>query len=144
MRQQRTQFQYNHNHDYYNDPFYYTAPSYRYRRGANYYETNQYGVAYLRQAVNYGYAEGYRAGEADRMDGWSSNYRDSYAYQDANFGYNGFYFDQDTYNYYFREGFRRGYEDGFYSRYQYGSYDSGTHRILEGIIGGILKLSAIH
>jgi hypothetical protein len=66
----------------------------------------------LRQAVNYGYQEGFRAGEADRQDRWRSNYRDSYAYQDANYGYNGYYVDRGDYNYYFREGFRRGYEDG--------------------------------
>jgi hypothetical protein len=46
------------------------------------------------------------------------DYRDCYAYQDANFGYDGYYEDQGAYNHYFREGFRRGYEDGYYSRYQ--------------------------
>ena len=53
-----------------------------------------------------------------------------YAYQDANYGYNGYYVDQDDYNYYFREGFRRGYEDGYYSRYQYGSYSNGNYSML--------------
>ena len=47
------------------------------------------------------------------------NYRDSYAYQDANFGYDGYYEDQGAYNHYFRQGFRRGYEYGYYGRYRY-------------------------
>jgi len=143
MRQQQVRLQNDRNHDYNGDPFFYTAPNYRYNRGGVYYETNQYGVNLLRQAVNYGYAEGFNAGQADRMDGWRSSYQDSYAYQDANYGYTGYYVDQDAYNYYFREGFRRGYEDGFYRRYQYGRYENGTYRILDGILGGILILNAL-
>ena len=77
------------------------------------------------------------------MDGWRFDFRDSYAYQDADYGYTGYYLDEDTYNYYFREGFRRGYEDGFYSRYQYGRYAGGSYNILDGILRGILRLSSI-
>ena len=44
------------------------------------------------------------------------DYRDSYAYRDANYGSSGYYLAQVDYNYYFREGFQRGYEDGFSSR----------------------------
>jgi hypothetical protein len=40
----------------------------------------------LRQALNYGYEEGFRAGQADREDRVRSSYRDSYAYQDATYG----------------------------------------------------------
>jgi len=143
LRQQQIRFQNDRAHDYYIDPYYYTAPNYRYFRGGIYYETNQYGVDLLRQAVNYGYAEGFQAGQADRMDGWHSSYRDSFAYQDANYGYDGYYVDQDAYNYYFREGFRRGYDDGYRSRFRYGRYDDGTYRILDGILGGILILRAL-
>ena len=96
-----------------------------------YYETNQYGADLLRQAVNYGYEQGFRAGEADRQDRWHSNYQGSFAYQDANYGYTGYYVDQDEYNYYFRQGFRHGYEDGFNSRYQYGQYSNGSYIVLE-------------
>ena len=81
--------------------------------GAVSYETNQYGVNLLRQGVNYGYDQGYRTGEADRMDRSPSNFETSFAYRDANYGYDGFYVDRDDYNFYFREGFRRGYEDGY-------------------------------
>jgi hypothetical protein len=100
-------------HDYDRDPYFYSAPIYRYHRGDRYYETNQYGADLLRQAVNYGYEQGFHAGEADRQNRWHSNYQDSFAYQDANYGYTGYYVDQDEYNYYFRQGFRHGYEDGF-------------------------------
>ena len=73
------------------------------------YSTNQYGADYVRLAVNNGYEEGFYAGQADREDRWTrGSYRDSYGYQDANYGYNGRYIDQPQYNHYFREGFRRG------------------------------------
>ena len=74
-------------HDYDNDPYFYTAPVYRYNRGGAYYETNQYGADSLRQAVNLGYQEGFRAGAADREDNWRPDYRNSFAYQDATYGY---------------------------------------------------------
>jgi hypothetical protein len=111
--------------DYARDPYFYTAPIYRYNRGGSYYETNEYGAKTLRQAVNYGYEAGFRAGKADRDDRWGSNYKDSYAYSDANYGYSGYYVDRSDYNYYFRQGFRRGYEDGYNSRYQYGRFANG-------------------
>jgi flagellar biosynthesis/type III secretory pathway protein FliH len=120
-----------------------TAPNYRYQRGGSYYETNQYGANLLRQAVNYGYEQGYRSGQADRQDRWNSNYQDSYAYQDANYGYSGYYVDRDDYNYYFREGFRRGYEDGYDSRSQYGRYSSGRYSILGAVLSGILNLESL-
>ena len=129
--------------DYARDPYFYTAPIYRYNRGGSYYETNEYGAKTLRQAVNYGYEEGFRAGKADRDDRWGSNYKDSYAYRDANFGYSGYYVDRSDYNYYFREGFRRGYEDGYNSRYQYGRFTSGNYSILDTILSQILNFQAL-
>jgi hypothetical protein len=143
LRQQRMHIQTLGSYDYDRDPYFYTAPSYRYSRGGRYYETNQYGMDLLRQAVNYGYEEGRLAGIADQQDHWAYNYRTSYAYQDANYGYGGFYVDRDDYNYYFRQGFRRGYEDGYYGRYQYGTYSSGRTSILGAVLGGILIYEAI-
>ena len=125
MRQQQVRLDNDRDHDYNRDPYFYTAPTYRYNRGGSYYETNQYGADLLRRSVNYGYEEGFRTGEADRQDRWRSDYRDSYAYQDANYGYTGYYVDQDEYNYYFRQGSSRGYEDGFSSRNDYPSAHSG-------------------
>src|SRR4030095_10843879 len=85
-----------------------------------------YGAGVLRQAVNHGYEEGFHTGEADRQDHWRSDYQDSYAYQDANYGYSGYYLAQDDYKYYFRAGFRRGYQDGYSSHYEYGRYSNGS------------------
>jgi hypothetical protein len=141
MQQQQIALQQSRN--YKSDPYYYTAPIYRYNRGGSYYEINEYGAKSLRQAVNYGYAQGYQAGQAARQDRWSSGYENSYAYQDANYGYDGYYIGQADYNYYFRQGFSRGYEDGYNSRYQYGRYYEGSYSILGGILSQILNLQSL-
>ncbi len=143
LRQQQIRIENERNYNYSSDPYFYTPPSYRYLRSGRYYQTNQYGAELLRRAVNYGYEEGFRAGQADREDRWASSYRDSYAYRDANYGYNGFYVDRDDYNYYFREGFRRGYEDGYDSRHQYGSYSNGNYSILGDILSSILNFESL-
>jgi hypothetical protein len=141
MRQQQLALQ--RSYDYNNDPYFYTPSSYRYSRGGTYYETNEYGANMLRQAINNGYAEGYRAGQADRQDRWASDYQNSYAYQDANYGYSGYYVNQADYNYYFREGFNRGYQDGYNSRTQYGQYSNGSRSILGAILSEILNLQTM-
>ena len=130
-------------YDYSNDPFYYTAPNYRYRRDGRYYQTNQYGIKKLEQALQAGYNEGFRAGRADREDRWRYDYRSAFAYQDANYGYDGRYIAQDEYNHYFREGFQRGYDDGYYGRQKYGKKndDGGINDewlIAGGIIAAII------
>lgn len=125
VREQRRRFD-NNKHDYYRGSYYYSPIIYRYSRGGHYYYANRYQADLMRQALNYGYEEGFYAGRADRMDRWGYNFREAYAYQDANYGYYGYYVDRGTYNYYFREGFRRGYDDGYYGRYRYGRrYNSG-------------------
>jgi hypothetical protein len=115
--------------------------NYRYYRGGNYYYTSQYGAEMLRNAVNYGYEQGFEAGQADRQDGWQFDPNNSFAYQDGLYGYDGYYVSTDEYGYYFREGFRRGYEDGYYGRYQYGQYSGGKYQILGSILGSILDLA---
>src|SRR5437868_1679845 len=124
-------------HDYDRDLYFSTPYSYRYNRGGNYYETNEYGARLLRQAVNNGYEQGFRAGRADRLDHWGSSFEDSYGYRDANYGYSGYYVQRDDYNYYFREGFRRGYEDAYNSRYQYGHVSGGKYLVLGAVLGTI-------
>ena len=94
----------------------------------------------LRQAIRYGYQEGYRAGRADRLDGWRPDYRNAYAYQDANYGYYGYYVNPREYNYYFRQGFRRGYDDGYGRSYRYGNYVDGNYLILQNVLSAILNL----
>lgn len=142
MRQQQA-FLVDHHPDYDRDPFFFTLSTFRYNRGGRFYETNQYGADLLRQAVNLGYQEGFNTGAADREDRWQASYQDSYAYQDANYGYNGYYVERDDYNYYFREGFRRGYDDGYNSRGQYGRVVSGSHVMLEITLSDVLGFQAI-
>jgi hypothetical protein len=142
LRQQQQHLR-NASNDYNNDPYYYTAPSFRYNRAGSYYQTNQYGADLLRQAVNYGFQEGFRAGQADREDGWRSNYQGSYAYRDANYGYGGRYVQQSEYNYYFREGFRRGYQDGFDHRNQYGVSVRGNYEISGAVLSLIINLQSL-
>ncbi len=125
------------------DPYYSAPMTFRYTVGSTERETNRYGADVMRQAVNNGYQQGFKAGRADRRDRWSSNYQQSYGYQDANFGYSGNYLPQSDYNYYFREGFRRGYEDGFARHAQYGTVVNGSPSILGAILTGILGLHNI-
>jgi hypothetical protein len=141
LRRQQYEVEQARYYNYNQDPFFYSAPTYRYSYGGRAYETNQYGADLLRQALNTGYEEGYQAGQADRMDGWRADYRNSYAYQDANFGYNGMYVQQNDYNYYFRQGFQRGYEDGYYSRSQYGRVVNGKYQLLAGLLSTLLNLT---
>jgi hypothetical protein len=130
-------------YDYNSDPYFYTPADYRYYRGDQYYETNEYGIALLRQALNNGYREGWLAGTADREDGWRPSYESSYAYRNANYGYNGYYLDRGTYYYYFREGFRRGYDDGYSTSYRYGRYSNGTRSLLGSVLNVVLRVERL-
>jgi hypothetical protein len=119
----------------------YGDPIYRYSRNGSYYNLNQYGADLLQRAVNDGYEEGYRAGLADRQDGWQFDPENTDAFQDATFGYDGYYVDVSEYQYYFRQGFSRGYEDGYNDRYQYGTYSNGKYAILGDVMRVILDLT---
>lgn len=130
--------------DYAHEEYVTTPHTYRYRVSNVDRETNQLGADLLREAVRNGYAQGYRAGAADRADHWRNDYASSPAYQEATFGYGGQYVDQSDYSFYFRQGFQRGYSDGYYSRSQYGAYSNGTASILANVLGGILQLTTIH
>jgi hypothetical protein len=96
----------------------------------------------LRDAVNNGYEQGFYAGQADRQDGWNFDPYNSFAYQDGAYGYDSWYVSYDEYEYYFRQGFERGYQDGYYGRYQYGSYSNGKYAILGAVLGTILDIVA--
>jgi hypothetical protein len=113
--------------------YYYNAPQYRFFFNGGYSFIDSYGADSLRQAVQYGYQEGFRAGQSDRSDGAPFGYNESFAYQDASWGYAG-YCDLSNYQNYFRQGFLRGYRDGFSGSYQYGFYSSGV----PGILGNVL------
>jgi len=129
--------------DYAHDPAFKAPLAFRYNYGGAYHQTTQYGADMLRAAVNAGYERGVQAGIADRTDHAPSNYQITYGYRDANYGYNGSYVDQSDYNYYFRQGFQRGYEDGYASRYQYGTYNNGTASILGSLLTSILGFQPI-
>lgn len=62
LRQQNDYLR-NHRFDYDNDPYFYSPPIYRYYRGGRYYQINEYAARILRQAVRYGYEEGFRLSE---------------------------------------------------------------------------------
>ena len=128
--------------DYSRDPYITSPYIYQYAVSGYPRYTNQYGADVLKQGVNYGYQEGYQAGQADRQDGWAANYGSSYAYTDANYGYTGNYVSQSDYNYYFRQGFQKGYSDGYYTRSQYGTNSlTGSQSILGTVLSAILGLT---
>ncbi|MGH9949832.1 MAG: hypothetical protein ACRD6X_21910, partial [Pyrinomonadaceae bacterium] len=66
--------------------------------------------------------------------------QNSYGYQDASYGYDNYYVEPDEYSYYFRQGFERGYEDGYYGRNQYGRYSGGKYSLLGTVIGTIIDI----
>lgn len=140
-RWQAEQARWNRNRFDYNNPFFYTPYNYRYNYGGRWYSTNSYGAQMLQQAIRDGYREGWYAGQADRADRWRFDYQNNYGYLDGSMGYNGVYVSQSDYRYYFRQGFERGYRDGYYGRYQYGRYDNGSAMILPAILGMILAFS---
>jgi hypothetical protein len=116
---------------------------YRYNLGGIYRETNGYGADVLRQAVDRGYDEGYRAGLNDRREGERADFRRALDFESGGFGYTGAYVPQSDYSYYFREGFQRGYDDGYWNRSQYGTFSNGKAAILGAIALGILGLTMI-
>jgi hypothetical protein len=122
---------------------YYAAPvAYRYYRDGRAYEVDRYSANLLQQAVRYGYEQGVRAGNADRADGWRSDWRNNFVYQDASYGYGGYYVDQNEYNYYFRQGFQRGYQDAYGNNYRYGTRNDGNNMavILASVLQSVLGL----
>ncbi len=125
-------------------PRYYVRPAhYRYFWGGTWYTTSNYGADVLRQAVDWGYREGVRAGRADRYDGWPADYRDSVAWRNGGFGYGGRYVSRADYGYYFRQGFQRGYDDGYFGRMEYGRYVDNNAVIAEAVIATILGLQLL-
>ena len=121
------------------------VPAYRYSYGGQWYSTSRYGADMLRDAVRRGYQEGLRAGRADRHRRWDRGYRDSRMWIDASHGYSNNYVRRADYQHYFRQGFDRGYQDGYYGRQRYGRYDdrSDTAIIFTAVLAAILGLQAI-
>jgi hypothetical protein len=122
----------------YNNNLYF---NYGYWRSGTYFYTSLYGTQMIEQAIRFGYEEGYRAGRADRLDGWGYDPYQSYGYIDAIYGYDRNYISMAEYSYYFREGFIRGYEDGYFGVYRYGSYLNGTFMISNSVLRAIFTFT---
>jgi hypothetical protein len=103
-----------------------------------YYNVDNRGYSLLRQAVNSGYQQGFRAGMRDRQFGRFDPYRDS-MYTSGTYGYDS-YVARNQYQYYFQQGFQKGYEDGYYNRTQYGYRTGNSYNILGGVLNTILNL----
>lgn len=115
---------------------------YRVYRNGSYYSTDSRGAELLRQAVNQGYQQGYYAGRNDRVNRRGSTYyQNSNVYRSGTYGYQS-YVDTGQYRYYFQQGFERGYQDGYYTRNQYGYSSNGTLNILGNILSGILNIQS--
>lgn len=110
---------------------------YRVYRNGGYYNTDQRGVQMLQQAVNYGYQQGFQAGQYDAQRRNRYGYNSQSQYRNGTYGYNQGYVDRSQYQYYFQQGFQKGYEDGYYRRSQYGN--SGRS-ILGSILSNILNI----
>ena len=122
----------------------YGYPSaYRYSYGGRWHSTSHYGANMLRSAIQRGYQEGLRAGRSDRHDRWGNDYRRSRVWIDASFGYGGSYVSRSDYAHYFRQGFERGYEDGYYGRGRYGRYVNGEAVIIQAVLEAILGLQRL-
>jgi hypothetical protein len=114
---------------------------YRLSRNGRQYQVDNRQAELLKQAVNMGYQQGFRAGQTDRSGRRGGIYNNSSIYQNGNYGYQS-YVDSSLYQYYFRQGFERGYEDGYNSRHQYGNFSNGNANILGTILQGILNLQS--
>ena len=112
---------------------------YRVYRNGGYFQTDYNGIGMLQQAINVGYEQGMQAGRADREDRRGYDFEDADDFRSGIYGYSGSYVDSSEYSYYFREGFRRGYEDGYYGRFAYGSYSDGRYSILDSILRTVLN-----
>ena len=79
------------------------------------------------------------AGATDRRYTRRDDYRDESYYRSGTYGYQS-YVDRDQYQYYYREGFERGYRDGYTDQSRFGTYSGGKWSILTTVLNGILNL----
>ena len=114
---------------------------YRIYRNGSYYSVDQRGADLLRQAVNSGYAQGYRQGQVARQYGRAYDYNRESMYRSGTYGYQS-YVARDQYQYYFQQGFQRGFEDGYNSTTQYGYRTNNGLSILGGVLNSILNIAA--
>lgn len=108
---------------------------YRVYTNGRYYQTDDRGAQVLRQAVNTGYQQGFRAGQYDAQRGNSYGYNSQNMYRSGDYGYS--YVDRSQYRYYFQQGFQRGYQDGYQRQNRYGN---NGRNILGTILNSILNI----
>ena len=122
---------------------------YRVNRDGRWYNTNQRGAELLRNAVREGYRQGFAAGRSNMQDNRRGGWSNSNVYRNGNMGYENSV-DRGQYQYYFQQGFQRGYKDGSNRRYnngnngsfQYGTYDNGQPSILSTILNQVLNIQS--
>ena len=120
---------------------------YRVNRNGRWYNTDQRGAELLRNAVNEGYRQGFIAGRSNLTNNRRGSWSNSNIYRSGNMGYQASV-DRRQYQYYFQQGFQRGYQDGSNRRYandrngtfQYGVYDNGQPSILSTILDEVLNI----
>ena len=76
-------------------------------------------------------------------DGWRYDVRGGYGYLDASYGYDGRYLGYDQYRYYFRQGYERGYADGYYAQDRYARRDGDDLAIAAAVVVAILGLQQL-
>lgn len=126
-----------------------TSGRYRVNRNGTWYNTDYRGADLLRQAVNEGYRQGFNSGRADYSGNRRGSWSNSNVYRTGTYGYQQGV-DRAQYQYYFRQGFQRGYQDGSNSQYQtgyngdfqYGTYNNGTPSILSTILNQLLNIQS--
>lgn len=103
------------------------------RTGGDAYAARSWGSAHM--AFDVGYRDGITMGQQDEGRNMRSNFRGTTAYQNADLGYRPSSGDRETYRMQFRDGFERGYQDG-YGRSRYSS-DGGGYFPAPGTTGAV-------
>jgi hypothetical protein len=116
---------------------YNNANEYRYRMGNSVRVTNYAGAQLLQRAVDEGYRQGWESGQLAVRAGRGFSPTHERVWRDGTVGYSNL-IPRDDYRNFFREGFTRGYQDGYYNQNRYGTYSNGRASILGNILGSIL------
>jgi hypothetical protein len=114
---------------------------FRVYRGDRYYETDGRGADLLRQAISEGYRHGYAEGGLDRESSKKNGGTGSAVYKSGSSGYQS-YVDPGEYRYYFRQGFLRGYQDGYANRSDYGYQSNGRLEVMVSVVNKLLTVAA--
>lgn len=114
---------------------------FRVYRGDRYYETNGWGAETLRMAITEGYRQGSAQGRSDSEDQKRSNWAASDIYKRAEYGYQQGV-DRGEYKYYFRQGFQRGYLDGYSGRCDYGYAVGGKLQVMVSVVNKLMTVVA--